>query len=76
MVTAEDYLTVPLGVTQEIIKVKSAHRTSAVYPRYFDLKDPTAKYSQTFMLMTVYCIKKNIQTNIVLLLIPNRYSPR
>ena len=25
------------------------------------------------MLMTVYCIKKNTQTNIVLLLIPNRY---
>ena len=47
MVTAEDYQIVPLGVNQEIIKVKSVNRTSSGISRYFDLKDPTAKYSST-----------------------------
>ena len=47
MVTAEDYQVVPLGVSQEIIKTKSVNRTSSGISRYFDLKDPTAKYSST-----------------------------
>ena len=47
MVTAEDYQIVPLGVSQEIIKTKSVNRTSSGISRYFDLKDPTAKYSST-----------------------------
>lgn len=47
MVTAEDYQVVPLGISQEIIKTKSVNRTSSGISRYFDLKDPTAKYSST-----------------------------
>lgn len=47
MVTAEDYQIVPLSISQEIIKTKSVNRTSSGISRYFDLKDPTAKYSST-----------------------------
>ena len=37
----------PLGVSQEIIKVKSINRTSSGISRYFDLIDATGKYSKT-----------------------------
>jgi len=47
MVTAEDYQIAPLGVSQEIIKVKSINRTSSGISRYFDLIDATGKYSKT-----------------------------
>ena len=47
MVTAEDYQISPLGVSQEIIKVKSINRTSSGISRYFDLIDATGKYSKT-----------------------------
>ena len=47
MVTAEDYQIVPLSISQEIIKTKSVNRSSSGISRYFDLKDPTAKYSST-----------------------------
>ena len=47
MVTAEDYQIAPLGVSQEIIKVKSVNRTSSGISRYFDLIDATGKYSRT-----------------------------
>ena len=47
MITGEDYQVIPLGVSQEIIKVKSTNRTSSGISRYFDLKDPTSKYSST-----------------------------
>ena len=47
MITGEDYQVVPLSVSQEIIKVKSVNRTSSGISRYFDLKDPTSKYSST-----------------------------
>ena len=47
MITAEDYQIAPLGISQEIIKVKSVNRTSSGISRYYDLLDATGKYSQT-----------------------------
>ena len=47
MVTGEDYNVAPLGVSQEIVKVKSVNRTSSGISRYFDLIDSTGKYSNT-----------------------------
>ena len=47
MVTGEDYNVSPLGVSQEIVKVKSVNRTSSGISRYYDLLDATGKYSNT-----------------------------
>jgi hypothetical protein len=47
MVTAEDYNISPLSVNQEVIKVKAVNRSSSGISRYFDLVDPTGKYSKT-----------------------------
>ena len=47
MVTGEDYNVAPLGISQEIVKVKSVNRTSSGISRYFDLNDATGKYSNT-----------------------------
>jgi hypothetical protein len=47
MVTGEDYNISPLSVTQKVAKVKSINRTSSGISRYFDLVDPTGKYSST-----------------------------
>jgi hypothetical protein len=46
MITAEDYNISPLSVSQEVIKVKSINRSASGISRYFDLVDPTGKYSQ------------------------------
>ena len=47
LVTAEDYNIGPLAVSQDIVKVKSVNRTASGISRYFDLLDPTGKYSKT-----------------------------
>ena len=47
MITAEDYNISPLAVNQQVAKIKSVNRTSSGISRYFDLKDPTGKYSST-----------------------------
>ena len=47
MVTGEDYNISPLAVTQEVAKVKAVNRSSSGISRYFDLVDPTGKYSST-----------------------------
>jgi len=47
MITAEDYNISPLSASQEIIKIKSINRSSSGISRYFDLNDPTGKYSST-----------------------------
>jgi len=47
MITAEDYNVAPLGISQEIVKVKSVNRNASGISRYFDLKDTTGKYSST-----------------------------
>ena len=47
MITGEDYNISPLSATQQVAKVKSINRSSSGISRYFDLKDPTGKYSST-----------------------------
>lgn len=47
MITGEDYNISPLGVNQQVLKVKAVNRTSSGISRYFDLVDPTSKYSST-----------------------------
>jgi len=47
MITGEDYNISPLSVTQEVAKVKAVNRSSSGISRYFDLVDPTGKYSST-----------------------------
>jgi hypothetical protein len=47
MITAEDYNLMPFNVNQQIMKVKSVNRSSSGISRYFDLVDPTGKYSKT-----------------------------
>ena len=49
LITAEDYNIGPLGISQEIIKVKSINRTSSGISRYYDLRDATGKYSNTLL---------------------------
>ena len=47
MITGEDYNISPLSVSQQVLKVKAINRTSSGIRRYFDLIDPTGKYSST-----------------------------
>ena len=47
MITGEDYNISPLSATQEVAKVKAVNRSSSGISRYFDLVDPTGKYSST-----------------------------
>jgi hypothetical protein len=47
MISAEDYQIAPLGISQEIIKVKSVNRAASGISRYLDLVDATGKYSKT-----------------------------
>lgn len=47
MITGEDYNIAPLSVSQEIVKIKSVNRSASGISRYFDLVDPTGKYSKT-----------------------------
>ena len=49
MVTGEDYNIAPLSVSSQVSKVKAVNRTSSGISRYFDLSDPTGKYSSTTM---------------------------
>jgi hypothetical protein len=52
MITGEDYNISPLGVSQQVVKVKAVNRTSSGISRYFDLIDPTGKYSSTNLFAT------------------------
>lgn len=47
LVTGEDYNIGPLGISQDVIKTKSVNRISSGISRYYDLKDPSGKYSNT-----------------------------
>lgn len=47
MITGEDYNISPLSVSQDVVKVKAVNRSSSGISRYFDLVDPTGKYSST-----------------------------
>lgn len=47
MITGEDYNISPLTVNQQLLKIKAVNRSSSGISRYFDLIDPTGKYSKT-----------------------------
>jgi len=47
MITGEDYNIYPLSVSQNIIKVKAVNKISSGISRFYDIKDPTGKYSAT-----------------------------
>jgi hypothetical protein len=47
MVTGEDYNISPLAANLQVTKAKAINRTSSGISRYFDLTDPTGKYSST-----------------------------
>jgi len=47
MITGEDYNISPLSASTQIAKIKAINRTSSGISRYFDLTDPTGKYSST-----------------------------
>lgn len=49
MITGEDYNINPLTANTQVAKVKAVNRTSSGISRYFDLTDPTGKYSSTNM---------------------------
>ena len=62
LITGEDYNVGPLGVSQDIIKVKAVNRTSSGISRYFDLLDPTGKYSTTNLFATDGILYKEEKT--------------
>jgi len=47
MVTGEDYNISPLSASTSVAKIKALNRASSGISRYFDLTDPTGKYSST-----------------------------
>lgn len=47
MITGEDYNISPLTASLQVAKVKAVNRASSGISRYFDLIDPTGKYSTT-----------------------------
>ena len=47
MITGEDYNISPLSANQNVAKIKAVNRSSSGISRYFDLVDPTGKYSST-----------------------------
>jgi len=47
MITAEDYNISPLSGSNQVLKVQAINRLSSGISRYFDLLDPTGKYSST-----------------------------
>jgi hypothetical protein len=49
MITGEDYNISPLSVNSQVVKIKSLNRISSGISRYFDLADPTGKYSSVML---------------------------
>lgn len=47
LITGEDYNIGPLGISTDIIKTKSVNRVASGISRYYDLNDPSGKYSKT-----------------------------
>lgn len=47
MITGEDYNIAPLSISQEVVKIKAVNRSASGISRFFDLVDPTGKYSKT-----------------------------
>lgn len=62
LITAEDYNVGPLGISQDIIKVKSVNRTASGISRNYDILDATGKYSNTNLFGTDGVLyKENIE---------------
>lgn len=47
LITGEDYNLGPLAVSQDVVKAKSVNRVSSGISKYYDLRDPSGKYSST-----------------------------
>ena len=60
MITGEDYNISPLTVNQQVAKVKAVNRTSSGISRYFDLTDPSGKYSSTNLFATDGVVYKEL----------------
>ena len=65
MITGEDYNISPLSATQKIAKIKSVNRSSSGISRYFDLIDPTGKYSSTNLFADDGIIYQNPYTSLI-----------
>lgn len=63
MVTGEDYNISPLSASTQISKIKAINRTSSGISRYFDLSDPTGKYSSTTLFADDGVVYKEEFTN-------------
>lgn len=63
MITGEDYNISPLSVNQQVAKVKAVNRSSSGISRYFDLIDPTGKYSSTNLFADDGVLYKQNSTN-------------
>lgn len=63
LITGEDYNIGPLGVSQDIIKVKAVNRTASGISRYYDILDATGKYSKTNIFGTDGVIYKEYLEN-------------
>jgi hypothetical protein len=63
MITGEDYNISPLSVNHQVAKVKAVNRTSSGISRYFDLIDPTGKYSSTNLFADDGILYKQDSTN-------------
>jgi len=63
LITAEDYNVGPLGISQDIIKVKAVNRTASGISRNYDILDATGKYSNTNLFGTDGVLyKENIES--------------
>ena len=65
MITGEDYNISPLTASSEVLKVKAINRTSSGISRYFDLTDPTGKYSTTNLFADDGIIYQDIYTSLM-----------
>ena len=63
MITGEDYNISPLTVNQQLLKIKSVNRSSSGISRYFDLLDPTGKYSKTNLFADDGVVYKELYNN-------------
>jgi len=59
MVTGEDYNTLPLTSSPQIVKAKAINRVSSGVSRQFEIKDPTGKYSSTNIMADDGILYKN-----------------
>ena len=59
IVTAEDYNIAPLLLGSDIIKSKAINRISSGLSKYFDLQDPSGKYSRTNIFASDGIVYKN-----------------